>query len=449
MYTDQKYLEYQDQDRLLKRGVWLYLLLLIFEGALRKWFLPGLSTPLLIIRDPLGMWLIFQVWSAGRMPSSKLLNAMVILSFAGVVTAIVFGHGNFFVAMFGARILFIHFPMIFVIGYVLEKEDVIAMGRLLMWIMIPMTVLLILQFYSPQSAFVNRGVGGNAAGSGFSGALGYFRPSGTFSFTNGTYLFYGLSASFVFYFWFTPGKISRLLLYAATVALLVAVPFSISRSLAFQVAISLIFALFAVARRPENLFRVLIGSVLIGIVIIVLMNLSFLQNSIDAFTARFTTASTLEGGITGTIGDRYFGKMIVAITTALDQPFFGYGLGMGTNVGSALLTGSRKFLIAEEEWNRQIGELGAFMGMAVIFIRMALSFKMMVFSYYELRIGNVLPWMLLSFALTNIPKGQWAQPTSLGFSVIVGGLLIAGLKKDREDHINEDEPDENIEQNGH
>ena len=40
-------------DHLIKRLIWLYLFLLIGEGILRKWVLPGLSEPLLIIRDPL------------------------------------------------------------------------------------------------------------------------------------------------------------------------------------------------------------------------------------------------------------------------------------------------------------------------------------------------------------------------------------------------------------
>ena len=31
----------------LKQAIWLYLILLIYEGALRKWVLPDLSTPLL------------------------------------------------------------------------------------------------------------------------------------------------------------------------------------------------------------------------------------------------------------------------------------------------------------------------------------------------------------------------------------------------------------------
>jgi len=432
MYSTYAIIKDEDEDRQLKKVIWLYLLLLIFEGALRKWFLPFLSSPLLIIRDPIAIWLIYKVWSRGLMPSSALLNGMVVLASTGIVTAIIFGHGNLFVAGFGARIFLIQFPMIFVIARVFDKEDVIAVGRVLAWIAIPMTALIILQFYSAQSAFVNRGVGG-MEGSGFSGALGYFRPSGTFSFTNGTHLFFGLVASYLFYFWFTPGQISRFILYASTVAVLVAIPFSISRSLAFQVAVSLLFALFAVARRPENLFRVLMAGIIVSIIVVILLNLDFLQNSIDAFVVRFTTASNIEGGLGGTIVDRYFGKMISAIETALDQPFFGYGMGMGTNVGSALLTGSRKFLIAEEEWARLIGELGAFLGLSVIFIRLALSFKMTIFSYYELRIGNMLPWMLLGYVLTSLPRGQWAQPTSLGFSVMVAGLLIAGMKKPKED----------------
>jgi hypothetical protein len=34
---------------------WVYFWLIIFEGAIRKWLLPGLSTPLLVIRDPIAM----------------------------------------------------------------------------------------------------------------------------------------------------------------------------------------------------------------------------------------------------------------------------------------------------------------------------------------------------------------------------------------------------------
>ncbi|MES2454142.1 MAG: hypothetical protein V4594_01310 [Bacteroidota bacterium] len=421
-------LEYSEADRrLLKKAVWLYFLLLIFEGALRKWFLPFLSAPLLIIRDPIAMWVIYKMWSQNILPVSRLMYGMVALGLAGILTAILFGHGNPFVAFFGARVMIVQFPFLFIIGYILNREDVVAMGRVLAWVSIPMTGLIILQFYSPQSSFLNRGAGG-VEGLGIGGALGYFRPSGTFSFTTGTQEFYSLLSCFLFYFWFTPNQINRFVLALSTIALLVAIPFSISRSLAFQVAINMIVALFAIARNPEYFFRIVFGSVVLAIVSVILLNVDVLQHSINAFASRFKAASTIEGGLEGTITNRYFGKMLTAFKTALDQPFFGYGIGLGTNAGSALLTGARKFLVAEEEWNRQIGELGAFMGISVIAIRLALSFKMCVYAYFELRRDNLLPWMFLGLILTSIPKAQWAQPTTLGFSILMGGLLIAALK---------------------
>ena len=42
-------------DNSLKIAIWLYLLLWIFEGALRKWILPSLATPLLVVRDPIAI----------------------------------------------------------------------------------------------------------------------------------------------------------------------------------------------------------------------------------------------------------------------------------------------------------------------------------------------------------------------------------------------------------
>ena len=45
----------RDPRKYLKIGIWIYFYLLIFEGALRKWFLPSLATPLLVVRDPVAL----------------------------------------------------------------------------------------------------------------------------------------------------------------------------------------------------------------------------------------------------------------------------------------------------------------------------------------------------------------------------------------------------------
>jgi hypothetical protein len=147
--------------KMLKKGIWLYFLLLIFEGALRKWFLPFLAAPLLVVRDPVAIWLIYMAWRHNVVKANMYVLLMTFFTIIAICTALIFGHGSMVVALYGARITLIHFPVIFIIGKVFNQEDVIKMGRVLLIIAIPMTVLIALQFYSPQSAWVNRGVGGD------------------------------------------------------------------------------------------------------------------------------------------------------------------------------------------------------------------------------------------------------------------------------------------------
>src|SRR5690606_40610218 len=131
----------------------------------------------------------------------------------------------------GARNLLLNLPLIFVIGSIFDREDVLEIGKVTLLIAIPMVIIIGLQFYSPQSAWINRGIGGDTEGGGFSGAMGFYRPPGTFSFTNGNSLFWSFLAPFVIYFWLEKKGIYKLLLIAASVALLFSIPLSISRTL--------------------------------------------------------------------------------------------------------------------------------------------------------------------------------------------------------------------------
>lgn len=411
-------------------GVWAYILLVIFEGALRKWLLPGLSDVLLVIRDPIAILVLLFARAKGYLSFNPYVFWMILIGCLGTVTAVTLGHGNFLVALYGARIFIVQFPFMFAVGKIFTIEDVIDVGKALLWISLPMTLLIIIQFYSPQSAFVNRGVGGDVAGAGFSGALGYFRPPGTFSFTNGTALFFGLVAAYVFYFWFNTFLIKRFLLIASTVCVLLSVPFSISRTLTFEVALSMAFMVVALWHKPQYLRKVLFAAVIIGIALYFLSNQSFFSTGTDVLTARFNDASGSEGDVNDVLMDRVLAGMVYAVQNAPNLPFFGYGLGMGTNAGAVLLTGNATFLISEEEWGRVIGEMGLLMGFIVILIRVVFSFSTLKKSIQYLRNNNPLPWMLISFGFMQILQGQWGQPTNLGFSIIAGGLVLAAMNRD-------------------
>ena len=179
-------------------AVWLYVVLLVFEGALRKWVLPSLATPLLVVRDPIAIWLVVEglrrKWFV-----SPYFRVMMIAATLSFFLTLVAGHHNLLVALFGWRIYFFHFPMILVIGKVLARDELLRMLRFFLYLSVPMTLLVVVQFYSPDTAWVNIGVGGEGT-AGFGGAMGYMRPPGTFSFTSGYVAFQGIVGCSMLYY---------------------------------------------------------------------------------------------------------------------------------------------------------------------------------------------------------------------------------------------------------
>lgn len=414
---------------LLKSGVWIYFFLLIFEGALRKWVLPGLADPLLIIRDPFALFLIFKSIQANLWKPGSHVILMWGITILSLSLTLLVGHGNLVVAIYGLRIMVLHFPLIFVIGRIFDRSDVLKLGKAVLWINIFMTLLVGLQFFSPQSAWVNIGVGG-VAGSGFSGAAGFFRVPGTFSFTNGLSLFYGFAAAFIFFFWVTAPKeqVNRMLLIFSSLALVAAIPLSISRTVLFEVILSLLFLLCISGKNPKVIKSFLGVIILVVLLTLALSNMSFLQTANMAFTERFQDASSSEGGLEGTLIDRFLGGLYGAITNT-NASFSGLGLGIGTNAGSTLLTGEREFLVSEGEWGRLIGEMGFILGMVAILIRISVVVTLLIKAWNSIDEGNLLAWMLMSFGTLAILQGQWAQPTALGFSTMVGGLVLASFNE--------------------
>jgi len=413
----------------IKSAANLYFILLIFEGALRRWILPGFSDILLIIRDPLALYIIFQAWRINLLQINSYLIGFVSISIISFFTSILLGHGNMLVAAYGLRITLLHLPLVFIIGELFEWNDIVKIGKWIIYLSIPMAILITVQFYSPQDSFVNRGLGGNLEGAGFSGALGYYRPPGTFSFITGVSIFFGLAACFVFYALYDNMDLPKAIIYVALCAVLVSIPFSISRSLFFSIFITFLFFLLSVFSNRKLFYNIIKYILVIILFLIFLSSISFLSTGVEAFTDRFTNANEVEGGLAkGVIGNRFLGGLIEAISTADQRPFFGVGLGMGTNVGSKLLTGSIEFIVSEGEWGRVVGEMGPLLGILFIFLRLSLCINLFFKSFQKIKDGQILPWLLLSFVFISFTQGQWAQPNNLGFSVFFTGILIASLK---------------------
>ena len=233
---------------LYRKAIWVYLFLLIFEGALRKWVLPQLATPLLLVRDPIVIWLYFVALQKGWLRNTY-VQLMCFVSSVSLIITLIAGHQNLIVGLFGWRIYFFHFPMIFIMAKLLSRRDILKMGKFLLYMSIPMTILIVMQFYAPQSAWVNMGVGGEGT-AGFQGAMGYMRPPGTFSFTAGYVCYQGIVGCFLLYYLVENNSLAKNLqiprrtLFIMLACYIVAIPTSISRTNLFQTIVFVVLSFF-------------------------------------------------------------------------------------------------------------------------------------------------------------------------------------------------------------
>lgn len=425
-----KKIEVEPDYNYLKKAIWLYFLLWIFEGGLRKWIFPSLATPLLIVRDPIAIYIILSAFYLNVKFMNPFIVASAVFTLLSLAITLTFGHGNLFVGIYGARIMLLHFPLIFIIGAILTKEDVLKIGRAFLLINLLMTIIVYFQFSSPQSAFINTGIGGEGS-AGFSGAMGYSRPSGLFSFTTGLSVFFSAVSVFVFYFSLSKDSCSKILLYSSTIALIIALPLTISRGAVVAVALVGFFAVIASATTSEMLIKIVITSFTFFIFIVILQTYTTIFNlGTEVFMDRVDTVNKFSGGgIEKSIFLRMYTEFIGPFVTLLNEPLFAGNLGMGTNAGAQMLSGKVHFLVSENEFGRLAGEQGVIFGGGLMILRMLLAFSIVVKAWKLPQQDRLLPFIMCGAAVPSIVQGQWAQPSVLGYGIIITGLVLASLKK--------------------
>ncbi len=146
---------------MVRRLIWLYFWLLIIEGALRKWIMPGWSNPLLLVRDPVLIAIYFFAIPAKVFPRNGWTWILLVIGFLSVVTSFVQlwlylpPTTIALVTGYGFRSNYLHLPLIFVMAKVLRPEDVRRFGWWTLAVLVPMAILMVLQFRAAPDAFVN------------------------------------------------------------------------------------------------------------------------------------------------------------------------------------------------------------------------------------------------------------------------------------------------------
>jgi len=423
--------------RRLRQLLWLYFWLLIFEGALRKWFLPGLSGPLLLVRDPIALLAVWWGWPFLSSLQRLWIQPLMLIGTAAIALAITLGHGDIPTALYGSRVLMLQLPLIFVYAAVFDRADVIRFGWAFLCLAIPMTVLIATQSSLPDTHFLNVGPGGEGTAA-FQGAEGRSRPPGTFSFISGVGSFFSLSLASLFIILYDTRLNLRGRVFCALVgvALVVAVPVSVSRSLLASYIIVLLALILALVLSRTRLTSLFAGLLAVAIAVGVASTLPVFQDSSKAFVSRWSQAGSASGvdreeaGDLGVASNQIQGRFLPGFSTPFSRidgtPFLGYGIGLGSNFGATRVTGKVGFLMGEGGWDRDIGELGL-LGLILILWKVALTLWMVQISLRAATMGNRVPLVLMGVALLPVLAGQLSQPTALGFTVLSGGLTLASL----------------------
>jgi hypothetical protein len=328
----------------------------------------------------------------------------------------------------------------------LDLEDVKKVGRWTLLMMIPMAVLMALQFQSSPDSFINKTVG---AGEGLqlTTSGGKIRPPATFSFISGPVFYLSVTMAFLIYGVLNKGVYRRWLLLASAAGLLIGVTVSGSRACVLAVVLVVMAILVILVVQPSAVNKV--GGILLALVVVGLIasRLPFFKEGLTVLSDRFMdSAEVAETSVVGGLIERMIHEFTEPLSYFSKIPLTGYGLGLGTAGGARFLTGQGTILLTENEWGRIIAESGPILGLAFIVWRIALAGKLLVGSLRALKLGEVLPILLFFCAFLAVLNGQLGQPTTLGFTVVLAGLCLAATNLGQEPTSGDDEEtDESIE----
>lgn len=414
----------------LRKFLWVYFFLLIIEGALRKWIAPSLSTPLLIVRTPIVLVIYAIALRAYVFPRNLMMGAILSISLLSLFAGLLMLPETPIVALFGFQATFLHLPLLFIIPRVFDSSDVRRVGYWTLVLSIPLALLMIAQFVSPSSGWLNAGAGEGSSQLG--SALNHVRASATFSFITGPVFFYTLVAAFLCDHLFSGGKYPLWLVSASSLSTAMAAATAGSRTLALSLLIVIACALFiGIFLQPHLLLRSIKVAVVLAFVGLVAAQLPLFNDAFHVLSVRTEGANAGEGGIEGVFNSRILNTYTEPFEKLFDANPLGQGLGVGTAGGSNLLTGETVSTLKgswEVEWERNIFECGPFLGLAFVILRISIIVAMGWSAFFWARRNNTLPLLLYCGCFTGLLQGNFGQATTVGFSVFIGGLCLASMR---------------------
>lgn len=413
---------------------WVFVVywLLIFEGSLRKWVLPQFNQIFFFIRDPFVLIIYWLVWKNKFWPhKSLLLTTGLFLAYLSAMLAflqIITNDISFILVFYGWRNYFLYLPLAFIIGSQFGKDDLNRLLKQTLLLSIPIAVLVILQSLAPSDAVINRGISADYAFTPLGG--GVLRTQGTFTSTLGQTMFVGSIVAMLISTLVLPSRdvlLRGVPLYVTTFAVITNLVISGSRS-AFILTLLLIITAIAfsifLGKNSNRTLTIITSTIFAGI----LVAQTFFYNQFYSLVNRAEGAAK-SGGENAVIGSDILARIIdgftVFISVASQVPLIGLGLGLGGNARSQL--GLDLPVAIEDDWSRNIVELGPFVGLAFIFFRVALVIWLFNNAVKATtHSSTLLPILLTTFTATIFINGLLTGHGSVnGYGWLFAGFSIA------------------------
>jgi len=414
----------------LTKLFWAYFLLLIFEGALRKWIVPELSAPLLLVRDPVGLLILLEAFRTNKWPRKWSLAAGFLAIGALLLCAvqIIELDNPWIAALYGLRSYLLPFPVAFVMGENLTAEDLRKFGLCTLWIMLPLTALEVAQYVSPPTSFLNKGA--YEGGGQIFYVVGHTRASGTFSFVAGPTNYVPMAAAFIFYGLLSERFARKWLLWAAAGAAILSIPMIGARTVIFELAGVIACMGIAGVFGLSGLMKVFKIAAPVASLFLLVSLLPVFSKAAVSLEARFAEANKMEGGnARKAVTNRALLPVQYQLaTTDYTKNPIGIGMGKGAAAISKVMTGSVTFITGEGELGRVMAELGPVPGVTFMLMRLSLALFLLAHALVEARKLEPLALLLAPLTVTALLFSVCEQPTEQGFMVMGVAFMLAALK---------------------
>lgn len=427
----------------LRLAIYAYFFLILFDGIFRKWLLPSLSAPIMMLKQVAAIIICL----IGFRYIKRMTRWEISFFFVGIIvfaTTMIFGHGNLIVALYGCLPYWFGLPVCFFIGKILTEKDLNFFSKVIIYTSIANSILLIIQFMLPPSHFLNYQGGEIREGIEYvsvSELASIYRPAGIFMHNGHNALFMLLAISFtLYYLFYARNFIKRNILITACILDVLACFCAASRTtLILHIGFFIYFSFLNLKYLKKTIKYAFIGIVLLSFIILSPIGrkaTNNLSNRFESVAIEQMGHNTVIYGIIVEIIGRNIEYNIKALTNpeTIDGkpvPFWGYGQGMSTQIGGRILgiEENQGFSLAEWDGLRTTCESGLILGWIILFIRLGYVLKHIPSIRLFKKKNHYLPLIIYpTFVISFFLIFTWGNVFLANFAFCSAGLFLNSLK---------------------